>query len=325
MLKSKKLTSLEILRGISVLAVCFNHFASSIAGGTILPGFFKGIEKYTVNSIDIFFVISGLVIPYSLYLAKYTISSYFQFVYKRFLRMHPPYLIALALTLLLAAISYHMRNQANPETLISTIKSLFYAHVPASNPVFWTLHVEAEYYLFIGLFFALLSRFKNISILLGFPALLALSFTSLAETIQMLQYVIFFLIGITGYLIYTSEKKPVVELIVLTGLIIFVYIYKGPGSAIVSALTIASIIFYKHPEHGVLDFTGKISYSLYLIHFPIGVKMINLLERRASPDYYWVLFILAAVFTYALAWLFWKYVETPFAKLSKKVRYVRAT
>lgn len=324
MLKSKKLTSLEILRGISVLAVCFNHFANSIAGGTVLPGFFKGIEKYTVNSIDIFFVISGLVIPYSLHLARYTIRSYFQFVYKRFLRMHPPYLIALALTLILAAISYHLRNQPNPETPISIVKSLFYAHVPTSNPVFWTLRVEAEYYLFIGLFFVLLNRYKNLSVLLGFPTLLALSLTPLAAHFLLLQYIIFFLIGITGYLIYTSEKKPVLELIVLTALIIFVYIYKGPGSAIAATLTIGSIIFYKQPEHGILDFTGKISYSLYLIHFPIGIKMINLLERRVSPDYYWILFILASVSTYALAWLFWRYIETPFAKLSKKVRYVRA-
>jgi len=324
MLKSKKLTSLEILRGISVLAVCSNHFANAISGGTVLPGLFKGIEKYTVNSIDIFFVISGLVIPYSLYLSRYTVKSYFTFVYKRFMRMHPPYLIALAMTLVLAGISYKIRHQPNPETFITIIKSMFYAHIPTSNPVFWTLRVEAQYYLFIGLFFVLLTRYKNISLLLGFPVLLALSLSPLAESIQMLQYIIFFLIGITGYLIYVSEEKPFIELIVLTALIIFVYIHKGPGSAIASVITIASIVFYKRPAHNLLDFTGKISYSWYLIHFPIGIKMINLLLRRFSTDYYWLLFLLAMGTTYALAWLFWRYIETPFAKLSKKVRYVRA-
>jgi peptidoglycan/LPS O-acetylase OafA/YrhL len=323
MLKSKKLTSLEILRGVSVLAVCSNHFANAISGGTVLPELFKAIEKYTVNSIDIFFVISGLVIPYSLHLSKYRLTSYFTFVYKRFMRMHPPYLIALAMTLILAGISYKIRHHPNPETITTITKSMFYAHIPSSNPVFWTLRVEAQYYLFIGLFFVLLTRFKNVSILLGFPALLALSLSPVAESVQMLQYIIFFLIGITGYLIYTSEKKPFMELIVLTALIIFVYIHKGPGSAIVSVITIASIIFYKKPAHNVLDFTGKISYSWYLIHFPIGIKMINLLLGRFSPDYYWLLFILAMVTTYTLAWLFWRYIEMPFAKRSQDIKYAR--
>jgi peptidoglycan/LPS O-acetylase OafA/YrhL len=324
MLKSKKLTSLEILRGVSVLAVCFNHFANAISGGTVLPGLFKGIEKYTVNSIDIFFVISGLVIPYSLHLSKYTLKSYFTFVYKRFMRMHPPYLIALAITLVLAAISYKIRHQPNPETLISILQSLFYAHIPTSNPVFWTLRIEAEYYLFIGVFFVFLTRYKNLAIILVFPLLLLLSQTSVADTFLMLKYVMFFLIGITGYRIYISEKTPIFEMVVLSALFIFTYIYKGPGSAIVSMITIASIIFYKKSAHNVLDFTGKISYSLYLIHFPIGIKMINLLLGRFSTNYYWVLFILAMGTTYTLAWLYWKYIEMPFARKSQNIKYARA-
>ncbi|MHB8208815.1 acyltransferase family protein [Mucilaginibacter sp.] len=47
----------------------------------------------------IFFVISGFVIPYSLFKANYELKHYFKFLYKRVLRLHPPYLAALLIIL----------------------------------------------------------------------------------------------------------------------------------------------------------------------------------------------------------------------------------
>jgi peptidoglycan/LPS O-acetylase OafA/YrhL len=119
--------------------------------------------KYGEYGVHVFFVISGFVIPFSLYKAQYALKDYFLFLYKRFLRLHPPYIAGLIFTLILAAASYRSRHIPNPETFSSVFKSLFYIHAPADNPVFWTLRIEAEYYIFIGLFFVLLTKFLRLA------------------------------------------------------------------------------------------------------------------------------------------------------------------
>jgi peptidoglycan/LPS O-acetylase OafA/YrhL len=158
-----KVTSLALLRGIAVLAVCFCHFGKPVSAGSVFPDLFRIMGKYGEYGVHVFFVISGFVIPFSLYKAQYALKDYFLFLYKRFLRLHPPYIAGLIFTLILAAASYRSRHIPNPETFSSVFKSLFYIHAPADNPVFWTLRIEAEYYIFIGLFFVLLTKFLRLA------------------------------------------------------------------------------------------------------------------------------------------------------------------
>jgi peptidoglycan/LPS O-acetylase OafA/YrhL len=122
-----------------------------------------------------FFVISGFVIPLSLLKGRYHINDYTRFLYKRVLRLHPPYLAALALTLIIMFLSYKARKVNFPENGVSIFKSIWYLHIPSDNPVFWTLAVEAQYYLFIGLFYILLTRYTKQSLFIGIPLLAIMS------------------------------------------------------------------------------------------------------------------------------------------------------
>ena len=314
-------SSLVVLRGIAVLSVMFSHFADPLVNSTTFPWLFSFLSEYGVYGVHIFFVISGFVIPFSLDRAKYSIKHYLQFLFKRLLRLHPPYLAALVLTLLIAAASYRIRHLVYTENAHSIFLSFFYAHIPADNPVFWTLKVEAQYYIFIGLFFPLLRTFKKYCLIAGIPILLALSQSEAAAFIDLLGFIVFFVIGILGFLLYKKQNSGIIELVMLSLSIRFAYHYYGVVACSVATTTILIILFYKQAIPHALEHPGVISYSIYLIHFPIGVKLINLFQRHLQPSYHWVLFVSAAAVCYLFAWVFWRYIENSAAILSNRVKY----
>ena len=320
-MSKSKVTSLALLRGIAVLAVCFCHFGKPVADGSVLPKMFQWFSDNGKYGVHIFFVISGFVIPFSLWRAQYSIGDYFPFLYKRLLRLHPPYLVALFLTLIISAASYYSRHLSNPETTITIIKSFFYAHAPADNPVFWTLRIEAEYYIFVGLFFILLNNHKTLALYIGLPIFLALGQSPVADYIGFFNYAIFFFIGMVGFLIYNKDGQPILEWAMLTCLLVFSFYFYEFGGSLAAMITVLFILFFRSPVNPIYEHPGEISYSIYLLHFPIGTKFINLMQRFTNPSYHWVLFILAIIICYGVGWVFWKYIETPAARWSNNIKY----
>lgn len=319
--KSATIRSLATLRGIAVLAVCLCHFAKPAAAGTIFPHLFRWIENNGLYGVHIFFVISGFIIPYSLDTGQYELRQYFKFLEKRLVRLHPPYLVALTFTLLVAAASYRSRGIPNPENLSSILGSLFYLHVPADNPVFWTLRAEAEFYLFIGLFFPLLKKFTIPGLLLMMALAVLCSHHQSFSGLLLVKYLPFFLTGTSGYLIYIGHQNKILALIAMSAALSCTFVWYETQAAIAAALTIATILSVRKNISRVWEFTGEISYSLYLIHFPIGIKLINLMQRHLPPSYNWVMFLTAVIVTYLAAVIFWYIIEKPSANLSAKIRY----
>ena len=287
----------------------------------LFGGMFTWFADYGKYGVQIFFVVSGFVIPFSLFKGGYTINDYPRFLYKRVLRLHPPYLVALALTLLIMAASYKARHIAFPENTETMFKSLFYLHIPADNPVFWTLAVEAQYYLFIGIFYIIPMNFPKLALYIVVPALAVLSQTTAVEYISFFQYIIFFLIGTVGFLIYTKNGIRTTNMLVLIALLLFSAYFYTFAEFTVAAITVAVILTYKGGFSSALQFSGKISYSIYLLHFPLGIKFINLIKPRISPNYTWVLFILALVITYVASWVFYRVFEEYSEALSRKIKY----
>ncbi|GAB3784587.1 acyltransferase [Spirosoma horti] len=320
-MKRHKLDSLILLRAIAVIAVCFCHFGYPLYAENAYNSLFVFFYDYGKYGVQIFFVVSGFVIPLSLYMARYSITHYFRFLLKRLLRLHPPYLAALVLTLLISLFSYKIRGIHYPETVESIIASLFYFHFPDDNPVFWTLAVEAEYYLFIGLFYTIIIKFPKAYILILTPILILVGQSQVAEYILFFAYIVYFLIGVIGFMIYTNQGSNVFNTIALVILLPLTYALYGVTEALVASATIGFILWYQGSIGKTINFVGEISYSLYLIHFPLGIKFINLLNPYFSPANKWILFLLTILVTTSLAWLFYTIFENPFAKLSTKINY----
>src|ERR1035441_2897196 len=64
----------------------------TVGSGVIHDGWLYRSGKYGWLGVEIFFVISGFIIPYSLYKAGYRVSDFTRFLLKRIARLDPPYL-----------------------------------------------------------------------------------------------------------------------------------------------------------------------------------------------------------------------------------------
>src|SRR5215471_12732327 len=100
-------TTVDTLRGLASLAVCWFHLTNG--NPTFLAnGILKSSGAYGWLGVEVFFVISGFVIPYSLYKGRYRISDIGRFICKRIIRLDPPYLVTIVLIIILAFVSAHL-------------------------------------------------------------------------------------------------------------------------------------------------------------------------------------------------------------------------
>lgn len=318
---NNSLDILVLLRAIAVLMVCFCHFGGALAEGHYFASLFINFQDYGKYGVHVFFVISGFVIPLSFFRGKYSFISYLKFLFKRVLRLHPPYLAALLLTLVVMYLSYSVRQIEFPENATTVFKSIFYLHAPADNPVFWTLMIEAQYYIFIGIFYISLIQLPRLTLVLFVPLLLWISQTFVSDYIGLFQFIVFFLVGTVGFLIYTKNGDYYLNYIVLISLFVFIFFINDRAAFLSTLISLLLILSVKRKIPSKIQFLGLISYSIYLIHFPIGIKFINFLKPKIDSSYSWLLFLATLVFIVLFSWVFYLLFESYSEKLSKKIKY----
>jgi peptidoglycan/LPS O-acetylase OafA/YrhL len=313
---------LVMLRAIAVLMVVFCHFGAALEKGHYFSKLFTYFDEYGKYGVHVFFVISGFVIPLSFFKGKYSFINYPKFLLKRVLRLHPPYLAALLLTLIVMYLSYRVRNVQYPENLSTIFKSIFYLHAPADNPVFWTLMIEAQYYIFIGFFYVLLIHFQRLALLVVVPMLLVISQTYMSHNVGLLHFIVFFLVGTIGFLIYAKKGDYYLNWIMIAALLVFIFFTTELAALLSTFFTLLLILTVKRKISNKIKFLGLISYSIYLIHFPLGTKFINFFKPRIDPNYSWILFLTTLLFSVVVSWFFFLVFELYSEKLSKKIKYI---
>lgn len=317
--------SIDLLRGFSALAVAWFHItqAGLLHGGG--PFFDSGrlcrLGYYT------FFITSGFVIPWSLYTNQYTVRNYFRFVAKRLIRLEPPYLLSIVVILVLSYFSSLTPIFRGPRFQIDPVYVLLhvgYLNVftkkPWLSPVYWTLAVEFQYYLCMGLFYALLiSRNRSVrycSYLI--PLVLYLLFHT--HDAFIFKYLPLFMLGFLVFQKKTGIIGRREYCLVSAPLILTTAAYHG-SMPLISLLAVSLIFWHRVKWRGGV-FLGKISYSLYLLHGPIGVRTANLGSRFAHTDLEKTFVLAAAIFlSIVAATLFYKFVEKPAILWSKRISY----
>ena len=81
------------LRGLAALWVAWYHVTGLLQPESNL---LATLGRYGFMGVQVFFVVSGFVIPYALHRAHYQLPQYPRFLAKRLLRLHPPYLAVVA-------------------------------------------------------------------------------------------------------------------------------------------------------------------------------------------------------------------------------------
>src|SRR3974390_2377989 len=93
---NQRIGVINALRAFAAIFVAWGHFVWGQGKYLALSG------KYGYLGVHIFFVISGFVIPWSLYRGQYALRDYSRFLLKRNVRLYPPYVASIAVTVLVA-------------------------------------------------------------------------------------------------------------------------------------------------------------------------------------------------------------------------------
>ena len=287
--------------------------------------------------VEIFFAISGFILPYSMYRARYQIKNFFTFVIKRIVRLDPPYFASIALILALWWLATHVPGFQGRNLEID-YPSLF-AHVGYlndilgyswENPVYWTLALEFQFYLLIAILFPLAVH-KHRSICWLFGPMLGLVQLCLPGTGTIFSWLGYFGLGVITFQAYSQLIPKWFFWVSLFALGAIVSENGGVAAATLATGTCITILFAGHSlaqsrnrPYRILSWTGAISYSLYLLHCPIGGKIINLGGRLSPSPWTACLFLALGVATSLLsAWIFYLVIERPAKRLASSIRYRR--
>jgi len=319
-----RLANLDVLRAAAALLVCLYHFDRENLLGLSSIG---GLSQIGYLGVNMFFVISGFVIPLSLWRAGFRYRDTGNFFLARFLRLYPAYAAAAILAVVLWHVSaavpgFAGRQPELPWDVLWTNATLTCDLLgrPWILPLFWTLAIEAQYYVLIALSLPLL---VNRSRWLVFGALAFWICAPLAagEGPTVFSWTALFTLGICVFL-HREKLIPAAAAMVVFGLAAAVEtMVHGPASASFGCGTAAFIAFCPALKARGLVAIGLVSYSLYLIHTLTGGRVINLATRLPHDEPVRLLVLLVAVLvSIAAAAVMYFVVEKPSHAWSRRFR-----
>lgn len=319
--------TIHALRGIAALMVVIYHVTNyTFEQGSLLSegNPVRVAGDWGAHGVFMFFVISGCVIPLSMFSSNYSLSSVHRFLARRWVRIELPYIAAI-----FAFLVFHYLN-CRIYMWNFDFEPFRFAHhliytVPFSgfewyNVVFWTLAIEFQFYILLAVIFPLIkSEQKWVS--LATIAVFGSSGLFLTDNRFIFDYSACFGMGMTVYL-WKIEKIKRMEFLLtvawFTGVAFWIHGWQIALVGCVSSLIIAYVVL----DGEIFRFMGNISYSLYLLHGVISGNMLYWILPHIGEG--WgaraALVIGAILIAIPTAWLFWLLFEKPAQRLSKRIR-----
>lgn len=321
---------LDYLRGFAASAVCFFHFTNGNL--LFLPATdpFRSAGHWGRLGVECFFVISGFVIPYSLFKKQLHLSGLVDFFARRLKRLEPPYLACIVLAVLLNGASHWAGNSAVSASPYPSAQQLL-AHIGYANallgyewlnPVFWTLALEFQFYLFVAAAFWLIANDNAAIRSCATPLFAGIGVLADGSSSLLPQWLPLFSlgIGVSQYFRGCISRPWLAACLSVCGVAALKTLGMVPAIAgLLTALTILGVGCRKLPTFlWPLQALGVISYSLYLVHVPIGMRVVNLACRLPDDVALRYLAVVAAFCVSVIAAiLYYRYVEAPSARWSR--------
>jgi peptidoglycan/LPS O-acetylase OafA/YrhL len=332
------------LRGISVLSVYFYHINLLVLNQNIFKGGFIGV--------DIFFVISGYIITHiTLRNIKNNSFSITKFYLRRIKRILPITFIVLFILVLYSSIfDTTSRFNLNFDLVKSsfyffTNYELYYKEI-AYNQInselipllhFWSLAIEEQFYFIFPLIFILKKKIRNLLIIIVFFISLLMfidvAYNNFSKSFYYTHLRIWEIIFGVGIAIVNNDYKikfkyyyNYIKYILL--FLIFLFILFGDQKDfyplnIIFIVFITGILLFKFEKEkknyilnsSFLNFYGKISFSLYLLHFPIFsfLRQHDLINKGEALNSLKVSLILLLIIS-VISFLSYRFIEQPFRK-----------
>jgi len=330
-LDKQHINIIDFLRGIAALMVVFFHYFGTSGNKSLISevtGYAQG-----QHGVMIFFVISGFIIPFSLSSSSYSLLKAPKFIWRRILRLNPPYYVVLLITVLFLSIIRYINQQdfdTQPPINISNIFLHLTYLVPFTkyqwyNNIFWTLAIEFQFYILIALIYPYIEKNKVLTII--FMTILCFShyitkLSSVPNGITILNYSTVFIIGILLF-IFKNQLINRKEFITLS--VIYFFLCKEQISEQKMIFVFIGFIFILFIDFRTkaTDFLGKISYSLYLIHSIVFQVIYSIFKRLIDFSIPWTLeiftFFIILPIAILLSYLFYLWIELPSIRMTKKL------
>lgn len=318
--------SIDALRGFAALAVCLFHFTD----GFLRPdNLLRVINQYGYLGVDAFFVISGFVVPYSFAQKNYSITQFWSFFKKRFIRIEPAYWVSIALIMFkdtLAHLTEDYRYFHFPEEWTFKQIALHFVH---GNDIFnekwlinpyWTLAIDWQFYIFIGLIFPLVKR-AEFWVRYPLYALFIATKWWFGENTK--PYLVYHaMLFLPGIILFHYKKRFMSRweayALLLAGFY-FIQMKLGWNHCIAVALS-CLIIEFLTKKWDTTAFFGKISYSMYLTHIFCGWWFIVVALHILQDEWFKTIVVLLGVgLSIVFAKIFYDKVEMPTQQWAKKI------
>lgn len=324
--QTRQLGHIESIRAIAALAVASFHFIHFSGGATsfIENETVLGWSVYGAQGVELFYAISGFIIPYSLFRANYQITDYFQYLSKRLIRLFIPYLFTIfainLVSILLCRYVWYIEYDINVRQILVNVFFLadLFPTIDWINPIFATLKVELQFYILIGLLFPFMMKYRSFLFATIFIFLSLGIYTREFDTV--LVNAPHFCIGLSAFLIYQFGWKweYLLTLISIFAILFYYYLYED----VIAAFIAFSLITWLPSNFKPLRLTGKISYSYYLIHGLVGGWFLYFTsDTEIWKNYSYLMVAFALILSWLAAFVMYFLIEAPCLKLSARIKY----
>lgn len=337
---ANRMPLIDALKAIAALLVLLNHFSSygplAEAARDAFPAISGWIFEYCRMAVQVFLVIAGFLAARGLSAEGQALSvSPLPLIWKRYLRLAVPYLAAIGLAIIASAIANQWLDDEAIPARATFVQWLAHAALLHSLLGFDSLsagvwYIAIDFQLFVlllgTLWFARAvgDRFISLPVFsILFVSVLALgSLFYFNRDSDWDNWAIYFFaayaLGTLTYWVTESERNPdwlpVIFCVVVVALIID--FRSRIAVALITALALGISrrwgFMESRPGGKFLAYLGKISYSVFLVHFPVLLVMNALFSRIAPED------PTANAFGIGLAWaasvaagaVFYRFVES---------------
>lgn len=363
---------IDALRGVAAFSVACYHITryGPLPGPAreFIPGLLQIWFDHGWMGVQVFFVISGFVIAYSVRTACVTPAYLANYALRRSIRLDPPYWTTILFVLLLHAILHLHLGFDSPLDVPSKLEPALSWQLIASHLMylqnilgydnlsagFWTLCIEVQFYLLYVVGQGIAQRFpfrgrqtpadaSPVGLLTVFAPLALMSLFvwngDYHNDMWIIRFFCMFFLGASAW--WALDRR-------IPAALFWVYVAAFAGRILLQssragwsddltvglmAAIVAGVATYIAGRQGrlgswlnvgVLQYLGRISYSLYLIHFPMSHVITTLGSQVSgnspSPAVATMWLVLALVASLAAAHIMYILVEAPSVRFAARFK-----